>query len=146
MAETGKRQDPFLAFRYEVQFDDLPVAGFSEITGLMLETEIQDYAEGGLNSHLRKFAGRSKQTNLVLKRGIVDRELFQWFWDQTQGIVKRRSGSIVVKDPAGDADVLTFQFRDALPAKWSGPELNAGQSAVALETLELVHEGLELVP
>lgn len=145
MAETGKRTDPFLAFRYEVQLDDLAVAGFSEISGLALETEVQDYPEGGLNSHLKKFPGRSKQTNLVLKRGIVGRDLWQWYWDLTQGTVKRRSGSIVVKDPAGSDDVLTFQFRDAFPVKWQGPELNAGQSAVAVETLELTHEGLELV-
>jgi phage tail-like protein len=145
VAETGKRNDPFLAFRYEVQLDDLAVAGFSEISGLALETEVQDYPEGGLNSHLKKFPGRSKQTNLVLKRGIVGRDLWQWYWDLTQGTVKRRSGSIVVKDPAGGDDVLTFQFRDAFPVKWQGPELNAGQSAVAVETLELTHEGLELV-
>lgn len=145
MAETAGRSDPFLAFRYEVQFDDLAVAGFSEVSGLMLETEVQEHAEGGLNTHVRKFPGRTKQVNLVFKRGIVGRELWQWFWDQTQGVVRRRSGSIVVKDPAGAEDVLTFQFRDAFPAKWQGPELNAGQSTVAVETLELCHEGLELV-
>jgi len=145
VAETATRNDPFLAFRYEVQFDDLAVAGFSEISGLTLETEIQEYPEGGLNSHTRKFPGRSKQSNLVFKRGIVDRELWQWFWDQTQGVVKRRNGSILVKDPAGSDDVLTFEFRRAFPAKWQGPELNATANAVAVETLELCHEGLELV-
>jgi phage tail-like protein len=146
MSATGDRSDPFLAFRFEVRFDDLPVSGFSEISGLALETELQDYAEGGLNTHLRKFPGRTKQTNLVLKRGVVNRELWQWYWDLTQGTVRRRSGSIVVKDPSGADDVLTWQFRDAFPVKWQGPELNAGQSAVAVETLELCHEGLELVP
>lgn len=145
MAETAERSDPFLAFRYEVQLDDLPVAGFSEVSGLALETEVQEYPEGGLNSHLKKFPGRTRQVNLVLKRGIVGRELWLWFFEQSQGTVRRRSGSVVVKDPAGDRDVLTFQFRDAFPAKWQGPELNAGQSTVAVETLELAHEGLELV-
>lgn len=144
MPETAARTDPFLAFRYEVQLDDLPVAGFSEIGGLALETQVMDYAEGGLNSHVHKLPGRTQQQPLVLKRGIVDRELWRWYWDVTQGVVRRRSGSVVVKDPAGGEDVLTFQFRDAFPAKWQGPQLNAGQSAVAVETLELVHEGLEL--
>lgn len=55
MAESGDRQDPFLAFRFEVRLDDLSVAGFSECSGLQLEIEPQDYLEGGLNTFVRKF-------------------------------------------------------------------------------------------
>lgn len=145
MAETASRVDPFFAFRFEVQLDDLAVGGFSECSGLSLETEVHDYAEGGLNTHLRKFATRTKQTNLVLKRGIVDRLLWEWYFALVQGTVDRRNGSVVVRDLAGSEDVLTWQFRRAFPVKWQGPELNAGQSAVAVETVELCHEGLELV-
>lgn len=145
MAETASRVDPFFAFRFEVQLDNLAVGGFSECTGLALETEVQDYPEGGLNTHLRKFATRTKQTNLVLKRGIVDRLLWEWYFALVQGTVERRNGSVVVRDPAGGEDVLTWQFKRAFPVKWQGPELNAGQSAVAVETVELCHEGLELV-
>jgi phage tail-like protein len=145
MAATGTRTDPFVAFRFEVRLDDLSVAGFSDCSGLALETEVQDYAEGGLNTHLLKFPTRTKQTNLVLKRGIVDREMWDWYWDITQGLVKLRSGSVTVRDPSGGAVVIEWQFRDAFPCKWTGPELNAAQSTVAVETLELCHRGLERV-
>lgn len=145
MAATGTRTDPFVAFRFEVRLDDLSVAGFSDCSGLALETEVQDYAEGGLNTHLLKFPTRTKQTNLVLKRGIVDREMWDWYWDITQGIVKLRSGSVAVRDPSGGEVVVEWQFRDAFPCKWTGPELNAAQSTVAVETLELCHRGLERV-
>ena len=145
MATTGAREDPFLAFRFEVRLDDLSVAGFSDCTGLAVETEVQDYAEGGLNTHLLKFPTRTKQTNLVLKRGIVGRELWDWYWDITQGIVKLRSGTVAVRDPSGSDVLVEWQFRDAFPCKWTGPELNAAQSTVAVETLELCHEGLERV-
>jgi phage tail-like protein len=143
MAEAGARKDPFLAFRFEVRLDDLPVAGFSECSGLQLETEVQDYAEGGLNSYVRKFPTRTKQTNITLKRGIVDRDLWNWYWELTQGRVRFRNGSIVVRDPSGEEAVMEWQFRQAFPCKWTGPELNAAQSNVAVETLELCHQGLE---
>jgi phage tail-like protein len=143
MAGTGARQDPILAFRFEVSLDDLPVGGFSECSGLQLETEVQDYAEGGRNDVLLKFPTRTKQTNLTLKRGIVDRSLWDWYYDLTQGTVQFRSGSILVRDPSGDQVVAEWQFQRAFPCKWVGPDLNAGQSSVAVETLELCHRGLD---
>lgn len=138
---ANNRKDPFVAFRFQVRIDDLSVAGFSECTGLQLETEVQDYSEGGVNTHLLKFPTRTKQVNLVLKRGIVDREMWNWYWDLTQGVVKRRTVSVVVHDPSGATDVMSWEFQEAFPSKWTGPELNATQNNVAVETVELVHSG-----
>jgi phage tail-like protein len=142
MAETSARKDPFGAFRFELRIDDLPVAGFSTCTGLQLETEVLDYNEGGQNKIVLKFPGRTKQANLVLKRGIIDRQLWDWYFDLTQGKVKFRNGSIIVHDASGSEDVMEWQFTRAFPAKWVGPELNAMQGTLATETLELCHEGL----
>lgn len=139
------RVDPFVAFRFEVHLDDLPVAGFSECTGLQLETEVQDHLEGGQNTFVWKFPTRTKQSNLVLKRGIVDRAMWDWYWDLTRGIVLKKTGAVVVRDPSGSDVVMEWQFREAFPSKWTGPELNASQNNVAVETLELVHQGLERI-
>jgi phage tail-like protein len=143
MAETGVRADPLRAFRFEVLVPGLATGGFSECSGLSIQTEVKEYAEGGLNSHLHVFPGRSSQTRLVLKRGIVDRALHDWFTDMVAGIVVRRSGSIVVLGEAGATPLAEWQFRDAFPAKWTGPDLNASQSTVAVESVELAHLGLE---
>jgi len=143
MAETGQRNDPFPGFRFEVRLDDLPAAGFSECSGLNLETEMFDYNEGGLNSFVRKFPTRTKQSNIVLKRGIVDRNMWDWYYSLTQGTVQKRNGSILVKDTSGHEVVMEWQFRDALPCKWQGPDLNASQNTIAVETIELCHQGLE---
>lgn len=145
MAETGTRHDPLLAYRFEVRLDDLPAAGFSECGGLELSTDFLDHPEGGMNTQLHKLPGRTRQTNLRLKRGIVDRALYDWYADLARGLVRRRGGSVVIRDPSGEREAAVWQFRRALPAKWVGPELNATQSQVAVETLELVHEGLERV-
>jgi phage tail-like protein len=143
VAGPGERQDPFVVFRFELKIDNFPVAGFSECGGLTLECEVQDYNEGGLNAFVRKFPGRTKQTNITLKRGIVDRQVWDWFYDQSQGTVRLRSGSILVRDPSGENVVMEWWFDSAFPSKWVGPELNASQNNVAVETLELVHQGLE---
>jgi phage tail-like protein len=143
MAETARRADPVRAFRFAVLVPGLPTAGFSECTGLSVQTEVREYPEGGLNTHLQVFPGRASQSRLVLKRGIVDRAFHDWFWDIVQGTIVRRSGSIVVLDEGGAMPAAEWRFRDAFPAKWNGPDLNAAQSSVAVETIELVHLGLE---
>lgn len=143
MAETSSRNDPFLAFRYEVKFTGgLNVAGFSECNGLEIETEVHSYSEGGENSFVHKFPTRTKHTNIVLKRGIVDREMYDWYLRLVNGEIERRDGSIIVKDPSGGETLAEWQFRRAFACKWRGPDLNATQNAVAVETIELAHEGL----
>lgn len=141
MATT--RNDPTPAFRFELSLDDLPVAGFSEIGGLSVELEAQEYAEGGLNSHMHRFPNRAKQANLTLKRGIIDRQLWDWFYDTTQGKIKFRSGAIRLRDPSGGEVVMEWYIYNAFPTKISGPDLNASQNSVAFESLELAHQGLE---
>jgi phage tail-like protein len=143
VAETGARTDPALAFRFEVRFDGLPAGGFAECTGLQLETEVQEYAEGGQNDRLHKFATRTKQSSLVLRKGIVDRLLWDWFFDVAQGRAEFRNGSVIIRDAAGQDTVAEWRLTRAFPSRWNGPELNAAQSAVAVESLELTHNGLE---
>jgi phage tail-like protein len=143
MPETGARTDPFVAFNFRVSLDGLPPAGFAECSGLQLETEVQEYVEGGQNDRVHKFVTRTKQVPLVLKRGIVDRVLWDWFFDVAQGRASFRDGTVRIHDASGGRAVAEWQFRGAFPSKWSGSDLNAGQSAVAMETLELTHKGLE---
>lgn len=143
MATTASREDPFLAFRFEVRLDDLPVGGFSDCSGLAVETEFFDYPEGGVNDHLQRFPGRTRQQNLVLKRGIVDRDLWDWHDDLVHGVVRFRNGTVLVHDESGAQTRLRFEFRRALPVKWTGPELSAGNGAVAVESIELAHHGLD---
>ncbi len=144
LAKTGSRDDPFVAFRFDLLFDeDRSYGGFSECSGLNLETQVQDFLEGGCNDHVHKFPTRTVQTNVVLKRGIVDQKLWQWYFDLTQGNVVTRNLTILVNDPAGGDVVMEFRLRQAFPCKWTGPDLNASQSSLAVETMELCHQGLE---
>jgi phage tail-like protein len=145
MAETGVRLDPFPAFRFLVIIDAVPVGGFSECTGLQLDFEIHDFIEGGLNTHTHKFPTRNKQTNLVLKRGIISRELWQWYWQLVQGEVILRNVTILLFDHDGYTLRAEWVCERGLPARWIGPQLNATQNSVATETLEIAHHGLNQI-
>jgi phage tail-like protein len=142
MAETGTRADPPVAFRFTVKFDNMAPIGFSDCSGLQSEIETLEYAEGGLNTHTWKFAGRTKHGNLTFKRGIVDMQTWKWFQKIASGDFDSRNCTICVKDASGTKDLLEFQHADAFPVKWQGPELAAGQNNLSIETMEVAHQGL----
>lgn len=143
MAESGTSTDPLVAFRFEVVFDALAFGGFSECSGLGLEVQVQDYPEGGKNDAVHKLPSRGAQTNVVLKRGVVDRKLFDWLFAHSRGAVAPVTVSIRVLHPDSGQVAAELRLTKAFPCKWTGPELNAAQSGVAVETLELCHQGIE---
>ena len=89
MSELGSRTYPFPGFRFEVRLDAVPVGGFSECGGLRLHTEIQDFAEGGLNTHVHKLPVRITQSDITLRRGVADRVLWDWYAELAGGVVRR---------------------------------------------------------
>jgi phage tail-like protein len=120
---------------------DLEIGAFREITGLQMEREILEYAEGGYNDCVHKLPGRVKYPNLVLKRGITNQdELMKWFW-QTQATPDRKDVTVKLVDSSTKV-MRTWAFAQAYPVKWIGPNLNAGSDSAAVEQLELVHAGL----
>lgn len=141
---SANRNDPYKAFNFLVEIDGIQAAGFTECTGLSTETDVIEYREGNERGGVRKIPGLAKFTNIVLKRGLTrSRDLWNWRKVIIDGGVDRRSGVIVV---LGDnhTPVARFQFREGWPSKWEGPRFNARSSEVAIETLEIAHEGLEV--
>ncbi len=143
MAETGNRNDPFPAFRFEIDIDGIS-GGFSECSGIEVQTEVFEYAEGGVNDYVHKLPTRFKQGNITFKRGIVDSAFWTWHAKTVPGKVDLRSGSIKQLDEQGTV-VQTWRFERAYPSKVQGPSLNAGQSNVSVESMEICHHGLKVV-
>ena len=141
----GKRNDPYGQFNFLVEIDGVAQAGFSEASGLTTDTNIFEYREGNeQQGTVRKLPGLMKYNNIVLKRGWTkDKSLWEWRKQVIDGKTQRASGSIVLLDEARN-EALRWNFREGWPSKWEGPALNAKTSEVAIETLEIAHEGLEL--
>ncbi len=140
---TGDRKDPYLGYNFAVEISGLVAGGFSEVSGLQAEIEVQEYREGGVNEYIHKRAGPTKySSNLVLKKGIADStQLWSWYCDVMQGKVKRRPVDVLLRDSAGE-EKRRWKFQNAYPVKWAGPDLKATASEVAVEVVELAHEGL----
>lgn len=118
--------------------------GFQECSGLETQLEVEDFKEGGLNDRVRKFPTRVGWSNIVLKRGVAfGDDLWNWHAAYTTGKGKRRDGIIVLENDL-HVPLKIWQFTRGLPIKYTGPSLNAKASEVAIEAIEIVHEGITL--
>jgi phage tail-like protein len=139
---TGDRRDPYAAFNFLVEVEGVTVAGFTECSGLVNETEVIDYRNGDEDITRRRLPGLVKYNNIVLKRGITNStELWDWRRRVLDGRTQRQSGSVVLLDEAR-RPARRWNFREGWPAKLEGPTLNAKTNETAIETMEIVHEGL----
>ena len=159
MASSALRIDPLGAFNFYITLIDssnlagtiltavlgYAVAGFSECSGLEATVEVQDYREGGVNGYVHKFATRATYSNLVLKHGVIYLydDLWNWHYSWVQGAGTRKDGLIVLLNESRQPAKI-WKFKRGIPMKWVGPSLNAAQSTVAVESLDIAHEGLEL--
>ncbi|MDD4651471.1 MAG: phage tail protein [Methanothrix sp.] len=136
---------PYLGFNFLIEFENAVVGGFSEISGLQVEIEIEEIKEGGVNDHVHKVPKGAKYQNIVLKRGITDSDvLWRWHQDVIRGKFKRKNILIILLDLEGN-EKWRWSISGAYPMKWIGPELKAEKAAVAFESIELVHNGFEKV-
>jgi phage tail-like protein len=140
---TDIRLDPFRTFNFRVEIDGLAVASFSEVSGLDAEGDPVDYREGtDPVNNVRKLTGLRKYPNLMFTRGYVqDDTLWQWYQRIANGEPDRRNGSVVLENEA-HRDVMRWNFENAWINKIQGAALNATSNEVALEKMELCHEGL----
>jgi phage tail-like protein len=139
------RDDPYGRFNFLVEIDGVAKAGFSEVEGLAGEIDAIAYREGADKSNaFRLLPGLVHYPRVVLRRGFAgDASLFAWWQALRDGAPDRRPVSIVLLDEKRQP-VARWSLHRAWPTKWEGPSLNAKTSEVAIETLELAHEGIEL--
>lgn len=138
----GIRSDPYQIFNFLVEIEGILAGGFSECSGLQVETTIEEYQEGGVNDYIHRFAGRSKSPALILKHGLTPIDgLWSWHQDVVQGKIERQNGTIYLLNKQR-IPVIWWNFKEAFPYKWTGPELRADSGNVAFESVELFHRGL----
>lgn len=138
------RRDPYVSFNFKLEIDGIRRAAFQEVGGLDSAIDVVEHREGGENITMRKYPGQVKFSNISLKWGMSDDvDLYEWHkqWADGDQAAKRKNGSIVLLDRQGQEKVR-WNFFNAWPAKWTGPAFNAEASELAIETLEIAHEGL----
>ena len=133
------------SFQVAITFGGMDTAYFRSVSGLSVEIEVIEFREGGDNAVTRKLPGRVKYPNLVLKQGFTGSasDLLKWTLRIAAGTPEPKNGSIVVYDQKQQV-VATYTITNAWPVKWEGPDFDAGSNEVAIETIEIAHEGLRL--
>jgi len=138
---------PFVG-KFKFEIDGTNIGAFTEVSGLAVQLDVEELAEGGQNGYTHKLLGRMKWPNLVLKRGVTDTDaLFEWLMTASgEGLtkesnkIKPRNGKISVVDAAGKT-MRSWTILEAKPVKWTGPRLAASSRDLAIEELEVCHSG-----
>lgn len=134
--------DPYASYNYKLEIDGIQSGGFSECAGLNQESTPIEYREGTEDITVRKLPGLMKYGNITLKRGVTtNRDLMDWLKFVQDGDILRKNVSIVLRDEL-KRDVVRYNLREAWPSKWTGADMKANANEVAIESLEIVHEGL----
>jgi phage tail-like protein len=133
---------PYPTFNFAVEVEGLLVGGFTQVDGLSGDVEVEEYREGGVNGYTHKLPGRTSFANLELRYGLTGvGMLWDWFAATTEGSVQRRNGTVMLLDRRR-IPVMWWNFRNALPVRWTGPTFDASADQIGIESLELAHEGL----
>jgi phage tail-like protein len=136
---------PLVSFHFQVQWGGTRI-GFSEVSGLDMQTEVIEYREGSTPVYSSiKMPGLKKYSNITLKRGIVkgDNEFFQWWNSIKLNNVERRNIVVSLLNENHEP-VVNWKVLNAFPVKIQCSDLKASGNEVAIETLEIAHEGVTI--
>lgn len=136
---------PVSVFHFQVEWGGTRI-GFTEVSGLTIELQTIDYREGNsLEYHVAKMPGIPQYSNISLKRGVfaADNEFFQWLNTVKKNKIDRRDLTISLLNEEHEP-IMVWKVKEAWPCKVEGPTLNSTGNEVAIETIELCHEGLSI--
>jgi phage tail-like protein len=164
LSQTALRSDPVLNHNFVVSLIDtsstlailgsaalsavfdVALGGFSECSGLEMSLKTEDYREGGANGAVLHFPSRIEWGAITLKKGMGSgTALWDWHYGFVEGKGKRRDGVIVLLTAERLPNNIWY-FRRGLPTKYTVPPMSAAANAVAIESIEIVHEGIYQVP
>lgn len=140
-------ENPLLQYNFLLEIDGTSdaVAGFTEVSGINMESDIVEYREGADTATVRKMPGLRKYGNITLKRGYTtNTELWDWRKTVIDGATERKSGTIILLNESREP-VLRWEFSQAWVSKYDGPALNATANEAAIEAIEIAVEDVRLV-
>lgn len=137
---------PHAKFRFKIEIDGLEAGGFSEVTGFDASVDVIEYREGDMTAETPlKVPGLKKYGNITLKQGLTDsRVMYDWLASGLTGEVERKTVTLTLLNET-QAPAASWQIINAWPTKYTAPDFNATSSEIAIETIELAHEGMTRV-
>ena len=136
---------PIPKFHFQVEWGGAKI-GFTEVSGLEVETEVIEYRDGASPEYNKlKMPGMQKYANITLKRGtfVADNEMYAWWNTVKLNTIERRDITISLLNEEHEP-VVVWKVKNAWPTKVQSTDLKSDGNEVAIETMELVHEGLTI--
>ena len=136
---------PLPAFHFRVEWGGNKL-GFSEVSGLNIETQVIEYRDGASREYSTiKMPGIPKYGNITLKRGVIkaDNEFYEWLNTTKMNTTERRDLTVSLLDEEHNP-VMVWKVKNAWPTKVESPSLKADGNEVAIESIEVAHEGLPI--
>ena len=137
-------KDSIRNFRFKVGCNGVENGGFNEVAGFDLSIDVVEYREGELPIQSDKLLGDQKHGNITLKAGIVDETLYSWISECVKGNVAKQ---IFILNAYGETDsdtvIASWSIQNAWPVKYTAPDFNSVGNDVAVESLEIAHEGIK---
>ncbi|GEP92154.1 phage tail protein [Chitinophaga terrae (ex Kim and Jung 2007)] len=133
-------------FHFSVEWGPGTKIGFTEVTGLTMESDVIEYREGSSPEfHKIKMPGLQKLSNITLKRGTFQGDIafHEWMETISMNTVSRRDVTIKLLNEKHEP-VITWQVLNAWPVKVQSSDLKADGNEVAIETMEIAHEGIKV--
>lgn len=137
---------PLPKFHFQVQWGGVRI-GFTEVTGLDMQVEAIEYREGSSPEYSKiKMPGMHKFSNITMKRGTIqgDSDFYKWMNTINLTVTERRDVVISLLNESHEP-VMTWKAKNAFPVKVQASDLKSDGNEVAIETLELAHEGLNIL-
>ncbi|HEY7075180.1 MAG TPA: phage tail protein [Solirubrobacteraceae bacterium] len=140
---SSKPQTLFPDHSFKISIPDLDIGFFRDCSGLSLEFDVFEWAEGGNNEFVWNLPGRARYPHLTLGRGMTEQDALQkWVWQtRLQPQLKELTVELISLDAR---TTRSWVFSDAFPVRWTGPHLDASGRAMATESLDIVHSGLKV--
>lgn len=133
--------DPYMNFRFLIEFDHVQWGGFNKVKGISREIKVESYHEGGQNEFEHKFASQTTYGNLTLERGLVSDRLWGLQQEASDGSVTRKDITIILRDGRLN-EVWRWLVDGAFPVKWTASDLDGNSAQVLVESVEFAHRGI----
>jgi len=133
---------PYTKFRFTLEIEGIEAGGFSEVSGFDASIDVVEYREGNMIPTPIKLPGLKRYGNITLRWGLTDSiALYEWIQGGIEGAVERKTVTITMMDEEGET-TASWQCINAWPTRYTAPDFSATASEVAIEALEIAHEGL----
>lgn len=136
MSEQTLRALTNATFRFVIDVEGEAQGAFTECTLPIIEWDVEEIKEGGLNTFTHQLPGRRKGAKITLKHGVGTSELMNWYVDTMNESFTRKPMTVTLLN-AKYQSVMTWHINDAYPTKWTGPQLKSSENSIAIQSLEL---------